>query len=91
MSKEFALNRMLIVIFRFYFQLLPIFWYSLLPIAFLGLYSGAIFYNNDFEKPAIWIAIYAAGMKSLWGIFGATLILGSALNTGCKQLLYKTI
>ncbi|XP_031617702.1 nose resistant to fluoxetine protein 6-like [Contarinia nasturtii] len=63
-------------------KVLPVLWYSLLPIAFLGLYSGALFYANNFEKPAIWIAIYAAVMKSLWGVFGATLVLGSALNTG---------
>ncbi|XP_055315466.1 nose resistant to fluoxetine protein 6-like [Sitodiplosis mosellana] len=63
-------------------KVLPILWYSLLPIAFMGLWSGHIFYANEFEKPAIWIAIYAACMKSLWGVFGATLVLGSALNTG---------
>lgn len=53
----------------------------------MGLWSGHIFYANDFEKPAIWIAIYAACMKSLWGVFGATLVLGSALNTGCKEIV----
>lgn len=60
-------------------------WYSSIPIAMFGLHSGIIFYANEFEKPAIWIAIYAACMKSLWGIFGATIVLGSALNTGCKN------
>lgn len=64
-------------------QLLPIFWYSMIPIAFLGFLSGYIFYENDFEKPALWIAAYAAAIKSLWGIFGATVVIGAALNTGC--------
>lgn len=62
-------------------------WYSLLPIAFLGLYSGHYFYAYNFEKPAVWIAVYAACMKSLWGVFGATLVIGSALNTGCTDLV----
>lgn len=59
----------------------------MIPIAFLGFLSGYIFYENDFEKPALWIAIYAAAIKSLWGIFGATVVIGAALNTGCKYLL----
>lgn len=48
--------------------------------------SGYIFYAYDFEKPAIWIAIYAAVMKNLWGAFGTILVVGAALNTGCKRL-----
>lgn len=56
----------------------------MIPIAVAGLCSGTIFYRNNFEKPAIWIAVYSAIMKSLWGVLGGTIILGSALNTGCK-------
>lgn len=58
-----------------------------MPIAFSSLYSGAIFYAYDFEKPAIWIALYASSLKCIWGIFGATLVLGSAVNTGCEWML----
>lgn len=56
----------------------------MIPISFGILISGYIFFAYDFEKPAIWIGIYAAITKSIWGVFGATFVTGVALNTGCK-------
>lgn len=69
---------------RFLFQRLSIVWWCMIPIAFLALLSGFLFYDNEFEKPSLWIAIYSAFIKNMWGIFGATVITGIALNTGCK-------
>lgn len=69
---------------QFLFQFLSIVWWCMIPIAFLALLSGFLFYDNEFEKPSLWIAIYSAFIKNMWGIFGATVITGIALNTGCK-------
>lgn len=35
-----------------------------------------MFYAYEFEKPAVWIAIYACVYKNVWGIFGAVLTFG---------------
>lgn len=56
----------------------------MIPIAFAALLSGYIFYEYNFEKPALWIGFYSACMKNVWGLFGATAITGIALGTGCK-------
>lgn len=68
----------------FVHQWLPVLWWGMIPISFAILVSGYIFYAYDFEKPAIWIGIYAAVTKSAWGVFGATFVTGVALNTGCE-------
>lgn len=63
----------------------------MIPVAFINLVSGYIFYEFEFEKPAVWIAVYASLSKSIWGIFGTVLVIGIALNTGgmcCFQLVW---
>lgn len=68
----------------FCFQFLAILWWAMIPIAFSALLSGYLFYAHEYEKPSYWIAIYSAFGKNVWGLFGATLITGIAVNTGCE-------
>ncbi|KAL1386063.1 hypothetical protein pipiens_012883 [Culex pipiens pipiens] len=57
-------------------------WYSALPLAIGLLLSAYVFYAYDFEKPAVWIAIYAAFSKNLWGVIFGVLFVGLALGVG---------
>ncbi|XP_052873708.1 nose resistant to fluoxetine protein 6-like [Anopheles cruzii] len=57
-------------------------WYASLPVAIASLLSAYIFYAYDFEKPALWIALYAALAKNLWGILFGVLFVGLALGVG---------
>ncbi|XP_055629971.1 nose resistant to fluoxetine protein 6-like [Toxorhynchites rutilus septentrionalis] len=74
-------------------KLFLIAWYSGLPLAIMLLLSAYIFYAYDFEKPAIWIAIYAAFSKNLWGVILAVLFVGLAFGVGgtLKRLLSNPI
>lgn len=69
---------------RSFFQSFVISWSLTVPVGLLLLYSGSIFYNYEFVKPAVWISIYGALFKNLWGVLVGTLILGCAFNTGGK-------
>ncbi|XP_058833864.1 nose resistant to fluoxetine protein 6-like [Topomyia yanbarensis] len=68
-------------------------WYSALPMAILLLLSAYIFYAYDFEKPAIWIACYAAISKNLWGVIFGVMYVGLAFGVGWffKRLLNNPI
>uniref|UniRef100_A0A182NJB8 Acyltransferase 3 domain-containing protein n=1 Tax=Anopheles dirus TaxID=7168 RepID=A0A182NJB8_9DIPT len=57
-------------------------WYASLPAAIVLLLSAYIFYAYDFEKPAIWIALYAALSKNLWGALFGVLFVGLAFGVG---------
>uniref|UniRef100_A0A182IST2 Acyltransferase 3 domain-containing protein n=3 Tax=Anopheles atroparvus TaxID=41427 RepID=A0A182IST2_ANOAO len=59
-----------------------ILWYASLPVAIGLLVSAYIFYAYDFEKPAIWIALYAALSKNLWGALFGVLFVGLAFGVG---------
>lgn len=63
---------------------LVVLWYSMLPTAVLVLLSAFIFYENNFAKPAIWIALYAAMTRNLWGFIIASFITGVAFRLGCN-------
>lgn len=58
-------------------------WVAVIPSAIAFLLSGFIFNEFQFEKPALWIAIYASLSKNLWGIFSAMFITGMAIGVGC--------
>lgn len=60
----------------------------MIPIAFSALLSGYLFYAHEYEKPSYWIALYSAFGKNVWGLFGATIITGIAVNTGCECELW---
>lgn len=70
---------------------LVISWYAMIPTAVVLLLSAFIFYENDFAKPAVWIAIYAAIIRNLWGFFLASLITGMAFGIGCKYEMRSDI
>ncbi|KAJ6641727.1 Nose resistant to fluoxetine protein 6 [Pseudolycoriella hygida] len=57
-------------------------WYSMIPAGILLLLSAFIFYEIDFAKPAVWIAVYAAIVKNMFGFFVSSLITGMALGIG---------
>ncbi|XP_035910415.1 nose resistant to fluoxetine protein 6-like [Anopheles stephensi] len=57
-------------------------WHASLPAAIALLLSAYIFYAYDFEKPAVWIAIYAALSKNLWGALFGVLFVGVAFGVG---------
>ncbi|XP_052893013.1 nose resistant to fluoxetine protein 6-like [Anopheles moucheti] len=57
-------------------------WYATLPAAIGLLLSAYIFYAYDFAKPAIWIAVYAALARNLWGALFAVLFVGVAFGVG---------
>lgn len=63
-------------------QLFQLAWYSALPLAIGLLLSAYVFYAYDFEKPAVWIALYAAFSKNLWGVIFGVLFVGLALGVG---------
>lgn len=73
-------------------MVLVMLWYVLIiPTGILLLLSAFIFYENDFAKPAIWIAIYASIAKNLWGFLVASFITGMTFGIGCKELIQKFI
>lgn len=50
--------------------------YSLGPIGFFAFFAAWPFYAYEFQKPAIWIAIYASLSKNIWGMMGAVMMFG---------------
>lgn len=50
--------------------------YAQFPIGLMAFLSAYLFYAYDFEKPALWIAVFAALSKNIWGILGAFLMFG---------------
>lgn len=64
------------------FQSFVIAFYSLLPIGLLAFFAAYPFYAYDFEKPAIWIAVYASLSKNIWGMMGAVMMFGFIAKMG---------
>ncbi|XP_062550046.1 nose resistant to fluoxetine protein 6-like isoform X2 [Armigeres subalbatus] len=64
-------------------------WYCALPVAVTLLLSAFMFYEYDFEKPAVWIALFSALSKNLWGLIFGVMFVGLALGVGwfVKRLL----
>lgn len=56
----------------------------MVPFGFIILLSGFIFYAYDFETPSVWMAVYAACSKNLWGIVIAIIIIGFSRGLGSK-------
>jgi len=59
----------------------------LIPVAMLVLLSGFIFIKHDFEKPSIWLAIYAGLYKNLWILICAGFVCCMCFKVGCKYSL----
>ncbi|ETN62656.1 hypothetical protein AND_005646 [Anopheles darlingi] len=68
------------------YKLFRILCYTALPVAIAMLLSAYLFYAYEFEKPAIWIALYAGLCRNLWGLLFAILFLGLALGVGVGVL-----
>lgn len=64
------------------FQGFRIAFYLVFPLGVLIFLAAYIFYAYDFERPAIWIALFAAVSKNIWGLFGALLMLGFTCRVG---------
>lgn len=62
-----------------------IFFYSLLPLGILWLFSGHTFFQlyND-EDMRFWISVFAAVQRNVWGFGIACLIVGMSANMVCK-------
>uniref|UniRef100_A0A8D8L8R5 Nose resistant to fluoxetine protein 6 n=6 Tax=Culex pipiens TaxID=7175 RepID=A0A8D8L8R5_CULPI len=56
-----------------YLQLL---WYIVVPVGFLTMMSNVIFYQNNFEKPSLWMALFYPAMKNSWVLLGAISLYG---------------
>ncbi|XP_055921072.1 nose resistant to fluoxetine protein 6-like [Eupeodes corollae] len=61
--------------------------FALIPLPFLLLLSGEIFYQIEFPKPSIWISLYAALFRNIWAIICCALVLLMAFKAG--SILYK--
>lgn len=59
------------------------------PIGVLTILSGHIFYVYDFQKPSIWIAIYASITKNIWGVIALVFFVG--LEKGIGQTIKKLL
>lgn len=81
--------------YEFFFsssQILFWLWQISIPICFAFLLSGYIFYNYEFEKPAIWMAVYSILIRDIWGAVLPILVIGISVNIGCAYTyipLYK--
>lgn len=64
-------------------------WYIMHFVGLFVVMSGYIFYENNFEKPSIWMSVYSALTKNLWGIYGSIIITGMAFGVGCKKKIKK--
>ncbi|EDW02479.1 GH19863 [Drosophila grimshawi] len=58
--------------------------WMLFLILFLILFSGFIFIRHDFEKPSIWLALYACLYKNLWILVCAGFVCCMCFKVGCK-------
>ncbi|XP_055610840.1 nose resistant to fluoxetine protein 6-like [Uranotaenia lowii] len=50
--------------------------YCTVPLGAMVMYANSIFYENDFPKPSIWMAIFYPTLKHSWIFLGAILIYG---------------
>lgn len=67
--------------------------YAVFPVGLLAWLSAWLFYAYDFEKPALWIAIFAAFAKNIWGLLGAILMFGFIGGIGgvIRRIFYMPI
>lgn len=52
-------------------RLFNIMWIFIFVLAILSALSTHFFYENDFEKPSIWMSFYAMFTSNIWGLVGA--------------------
>jgi hypothetical protein len=54
------------------------------PAGFAMILLGHIFYSYDYEKPALWIALFGTLSRNLWGILAGIFIIGLTNGLGRK-------
>lgn len=59
-------------------------WWLILPTCFALLFIGGIFTSYSFEKPSLWISLYAGLYKNCWAIICCLALLGMCFKLGCK-------
>lgn len=64
--------------------LLRMLWWTAVPVCVAALLSGYVFYAYDLPKPSLAIAVYAAALKNVWGLYMAAMITAMAFGMGCK-------
>lgn len=64
--------------------LLRMLWWTAVPVCVAALLSGYVFYAYDLPKPSLAIAIYAAALKNVWGLYVAAIITALAFGMGCE-------
>lgn len=72
-------------------QILFLLWHSIVPSCMIGLLTGSIFINNDFEKPALWIVAYYILIRNMCGYFLPILVIGIATGIGCKCFCFQFV
>lgn len=67
--------------------------YAVFPLGTLLWLSAFLFYSNNFEKPSLAIAVFAAFAKSYWGILGAVMSIGFLAGVGgvVRKIFYLPI
>lgn len=67
--------------------------YAVFPLGTLLWLSAYLFYSNNFEKPSLAIAVFAAFAKSYWGILGAVMSIGFLAGVGgiVRKIFYLPI
>lgn len=58
------------------------FWHFSVIYGFLNVLSAYIFYNYDFEKPAIWLAVTSVFLKYSWSVLFGYVIFASIYRIG---------
>lgn len=67
---------------QFIFQILRILYYLGIFLGFATILTAYFFFNNNFEKPAIWISLSAIVLRNAWGAVMGFGILCSFYNYG---------
>lgn len=54
-------------------------------VIFFGLLlSGNLVVHGNFEKPSIWLSLYASFYRNIWSTFGGFILLCMLVKMGCK-------
>ncbi|XP_055839705.1 regulator of hypoxia-inducible factor 1-like [Episyrphus balteatus] len=61
--------------------------FASLPLPFLLLLSGEIFYQIEFPRPSIWVSLYAALFRNVWALICCSFVLLMSFKAG--SILYK--
>lgn len=72
-----------IIFYRLCLQIFKIMWYLAAPILMCTIYVSSIFYQNNFPTPSVWMAVYAAFFRHLWGWLLCIIMIGFCSQIDC--------